>query len=153
MHSGDDTYALIALFSLGTTYVESYTSCEDVHRENVTWCVRIADVNRKIETCISLDDNLEPVYNSTCDAKFLQLEEHVSLPDVSAAHIIIALLHLFFSLQKESCASSLYSFRGLGGCLGLLNIGYIFKDVYLTNNVTTDTCSDVTFQRFTRLRK
>ena len=43
--------------------------------------------------------------------------------------------------------SSLFSNRQNGGCLGLTNIQYIFKDAYFTSIIKTDTCSEVTFKR------
>ena len=44
--------------------------------------MRIADVNRTIETCVSLDDNNTPVFQSTCDAQNLNLETSLTLPTV-----------------------------------------------------------------------
>ena len=77
-------FAPIALFSVIPSFVRRgyFSSCDDVHRENVTWCVRIAHTNRSIETCITLDDDQQPVYESTCDAKQLDLEKHLFLPSV-----------------------------------------------------------------------
>ena len=57
------------------------SSCANIDRENVKWCVRIADPDRNIETCISLNGT-EEVFESTCDAEPLDLEPHLSLPDV-----------------------------------------------------------------------
>ena len=66
---------------LGTARCNS--ACEGIDRESVTWCVRLADVNKTIETCLHLDENHELVFQSTCDAQYLKLENYLSLPTVS----------------------------------------------------------------------
>ena len=68
-----------------------WSSCEDVARENVKWCVRLADANRTIETCISVDDNEELLVESTCDARSLELDAYIALPTVSCLKLMLYL--------------------------------------------------------------
>ena len=79
----DDTSSLASLFSPVMSPAKCWSSCNDLSRENVKWCVRLADVNKTIETCISLDDNKNLVFESTCDARSLALETYITLPSVS----------------------------------------------------------------------
>ena len=79
--AGQNSYALVELFSVRPGAASCGPTCKNLDRENVTWCVRIADVNRTIETCVSFEDG-EEVYKSTCDAEPLNLKAHLSLPDV-----------------------------------------------------------------------
>ena len=44
-------------------------------------------------------------------------------------------------LQDELCEDGFYD----SGCLGLINMDFLFKNAYLTSIVQTDTCSEVTF--------
>ena len=76
-------YAWVRVFSPLLGFSKCNSRCKGFDRENVTWCVRLADVNRTIETCVSLDDNNELVFESTCDAQDLELETYLSLPTVS----------------------------------------------------------------------
>ena len=76
-----NSYALVTLFSPYPSAALCTSSCANIDRENVKWCVRIADPDRNIETCISLNGT-EKVFESTCDAEPLDLEPYLSLPDV-----------------------------------------------------------------------
>jgi hypothetical protein len=124
---GINSYAPVGLFSLYPWTAVCKSSCDNIDRENVKWCVRIADPDRNIETCISLNGT-EEVFESTCDAEPLDLEPHLSLPDL------------------DGC-SGLFSIIGAGGCLALTNVGWIFREAYLTCYSTNGTCSDISFTR------
>ncbi|CAI8030934.1 hypothetical protein GBAR_LOCUS17558, partial [Geodia barretti] len=123
-----DTFAVASLFSPAIATVRCQSSCTNFGRGDVTWCVRIADVNRTIETCLSLDDNNTPVFQSTCDAQNLNLETSLTLPTAT------------------ECGFS------EPACLGLRNINWVFKDAYLTCIVETDNCRDVSFVRLIATR-
>ena len=89
------------LFSLTPQAARCQSTCANISRENVKWCVRIADIERNIETCIGLNETRE-VYESTCDAQALDLETHLSLPDVRLHSIILvlsALSSIFFTVR------------------------------------------------------
>ena len=79
--AASNSYAPVFLFSLYPSAALCESSCANIDRENVKWCVRIADPDRNIETCISLNGT-EEVFESTCDAEPLNLEPYLSLPDV-----------------------------------------------------------------------
>ena len=66
------------------------SACDNIGRENVKWCIRIADKGRNIETCISLNETQE-VYESTCDAQGLDLQAHLSLPDVRQHNLLLCM--------------------------------------------------------------
>ena len=100
--TAQDTYAPVDIFNPGISYVRFRSSCPNVHRENVTWCARLAHVNRTIETCITLDENLEPVYTSTCDAQHLRLEERMSLPSVSTINSYNRPPHLYIICHQAA---------------------------------------------------
>ena len=79
-----DTLAGVTLFSLDRLHtVNCRPSCHGVERENVTWCVRFFYVGGYLETCLSLGEDNQPVFQSTCDTSALNLEDHLSLPTVS----------------------------------------------------------------------
>ena len=77
-----DYFAVTILFSATTQFVRNPPTSCSVLRENVTWCVRIAYLDGNIETCVSIDDAQQLVFESTCDAQLLNLERHLSLPTV-----------------------------------------------------------------------
>ena len=77
----DDQYVVSPLFSVFPFAANCHSKCVGINHENITWCVRIADPERNIETCVSLNETRE-VFQSTCDAKLLDLEQHLSLPTV-----------------------------------------------------------------------
>ena len=78
---GNNFYAISPLFSVFPSAAMCFSVCAGIDRANVKWCIRIADADRNIETCISLNETRE-VFTSTCDAKPLELERHLSLPTV-----------------------------------------------------------------------
>ena len=73
-----DYYGIINLFSESITRIPCSSKCKV--NGSVKWCVRLAYLDGNIETCISLDDDQKPVFESTCDAQLLGLEKHLSLP-------------------------------------------------------------------------
>ena len=73
------------------TTIKCSSSCKNVARENVKWCVRVADANRTIETCISVDDDEELLVESTCDARSLDLDAYITLPTVSYLQLMLYL--------------------------------------------------------------
>ena len=73
-----DYYGIIDLFSESITRIPCSSKCKV--NGSVKWCVRLAYLDGDIETCISLDDDQNPVFESTCDAQLLGLEKHLSLP-------------------------------------------------------------------------
>ena len=77
----DDFIGSVKLFSESKSYINCPSNCQV--NGSVKWCVRLAYLDGNIETCISLDDDQNPVFESTCDAQLLGLEEHLSLPLVS----------------------------------------------------------------------
>ena len=83
----DSTLAILPLFNPKVITGRCRSSCGGLlSRENVTWCVRLSDVNRTLETCISVGDNGEIVSQpSSCDAHNLKLENYLTLPTVSVA--------------------------------------------------------------------
>ena len=96
-------YSIVGFFNQITEGAQCGTSCVNVSREDVTWCVMLADENRTIETCVSLDDNDELVFQSTCDAQYLELETYLTLPTVrimSAVHIIY--IYILFITRQVS---------------------------------------------------
>ncbi|CAI8041695.1 Fibroblast growth factor receptor 3 [Geodia barretti] len=113
--------ALAQFFHPIVTMMKCSSSCKDVARENVKWCVRIADANRTIETCISVDDDEELLVESTCDARSLGLDAYITLP------------------TTNECGS------WGAGCLGLVNLNWFMKDAYFTCISKTDNCSNVNF--------
>ena len=130
----------MTLFSLGSLHTANCrSSCHGVERENVTWCVRFAYVSGYLETCLSLGEDDQPVFQSTCDTSALNLEDHLSLPTVSYSPYN-ACLFVDAPLQREKCGQS-------GGCLGLANLNWFFIGAYLTCIAETDTCRDVNFVR------
>jgi hypothetical protein len=83
MSDTDYGYAYVLLFDTASwSDLECDSQCQGIGRQDVTWCVRLADVNNTIEMCVSVDDQQQPVYQSTCDAQFLNPEKHLSLPTV-----------------------------------------------------------------------
>ena len=80
----DNTHAPARLFDSSLLWTAGCrSSCPGVERENVTWCVRFAYVSGYLETCLSLGEDGQPVFQSTCDTSALNLEDHLSLPTVS----------------------------------------------------------------------
>ena len=84
-----DYYGFIKLFSESISYIQCQSECKV--NGSVKWCVRLASLDRNIETCISLDDDQNPVFESTCDAQLLGLEKHLSLPSTA---VRLYLVHL-----------------------------------------------------------
>ena len=135
-----DFFSFSYLFSLLPYTVPCRSKCFGIDRENVTWCVRIADSERNIETCVSLNETQE-VFQSTCDAKLLDLERHLRFSTVRfnfKSHAYSSLCILY--LQSEECSS-----WNWGVCLTLTNLDWFFKDAYITCISANDSCSDVTF--------
>jgi hypothetical protein len=132
LHEGGDkqdaenTITLASFFNPFPAHARCGSSCEGIGRDNVTWCVRLADVNKTIETCVFLGDDQQLVFRSTCDAQSLDLGSYLSLP------------------TKEECNSA-FPTPLPAGCLGLTNINWYFKDAYLTCISENDTCRDVSF--------
>ena len=92
--TGSNSYAFVSLFSVTPWTVECHSVCDNIGRENVKWCIRIADKGKNIETCISLNETQE-VYESTCDAQGLDLQAHLSLPDVRQHNVLLCIsIHL-----------------------------------------------------------
>ena len=99
----DNSYAPVRLFTLQPSAAVCKSSCgNNIDRENVKWCVRIADPDRNIETCISLNGT-QKVIESTCDAEPLNLEPYLSLPDVRP--------HTFVHAYTCTCTCSTHACR------------------------------------------
>ena len=132
----------IQLFNLFPLGVVCQSACTNLTRENVKWCVRIADMDRNIETCVSLNGTQE-VFESTCEAELLDLKKHLRLPDVRSCKNIIYMHTLIvpFSSQSDGC-STLFS---SSGCLTLTNVGWFFREAYLTCITDNGSCSDINF--------
>ena len=93
-----DNYAPATLFSETTQFVRNPPTSCSVLRENVTWCVRIAYLDGNIETCVSIDDAQQLVFESTCDAQLLNLERHLSLPSL----LVCVLLAIICSCMYDT---------------------------------------------------
>ena len=95
--AGSNGYAIVVLFSVVPWAAVCHSACDNIGRENIKWCIQIADEGRSIETCISLND-FQEVYESTCDAQALDLQAHLSLPDVRQRNVFIFMhvLSVFF---------------------------------------------------------
>ena len=76
--TGTDSFGVIDLFAQRVQFIGCASNCGV--NVSVKWCVRLFYLDGNIETCISLDDDQNPVFESTCDAQLLGLEEHLSLP-------------------------------------------------------------------------
>ena len=102
--AGDNRYVPLLLFNPVVVTRRCRSSCDELlSRENVTWCARLSDVNRTLETCISVGDNGEIVSRpSSCDAHNLKLENYLTLPTVSTTALqLLVLCHYFsFSLPR-----------------------------------------------------
>ena len=85
LHSAEDNgFAPARLFDSSVLWTaKCRSSCPGVERENVTWCVRLAYVSGYLETCLSLGEDGQPVFQSTCDTSALNLEDHLHFPTVS----------------------------------------------------------------------
>ena len=88
--TADDFYGFIKLFSENSSYLICPSNCKV--NGSVKWCVRLAYLDGNIETCISLDDDQNPVFESTCDAQLLGLEKHLSLPSDTVRLYLVHLI-------------------------------------------------------------
>ena len=95
--TADDFYGFIKLFSENPSYLICPSNCQV--NGSVKWCVRLAYLDGNIETCISLDDDQNPVFESTCDARLLGLEKHLSLPS-TAVRLYLVHLTLTYMYQR-----------------------------------------------------
>ena len=85
----DDFHGFIKLFSESKSYINCSSRCKV--NGSVKWCVRLAYLDGNVETCMSLDDDQNPVFESSCDAQLLGLERHLSLPSVR-----LYLVHIYY---------------------------------------------------------
>ena len=93
------------LFDLNLRPAKCWSSCsvglEGVDRRNVTWCIRLADVNSYIETCVSLDENDELVFQRSCNDSAFDIENHLSLPTVSHCHNVYTVISTVCSVASR----------------------------------------------------
>ena len=95
--TADDFFGFIKLFSENPSYLTCPSNCQS--NGSVKWCVRLAYLDGNIETCISLDDDQNPVYENTCDAQYLGLEEHLSLPSNAVRLYLVLTLHTYAAIN------------------------------------------------------
>ena len=74
-------FGIIDLFTQRVSFIDCPSNCKV--NGSVKWCVRLFYLDGDIETCISLNDDQNPVFKSTCDAQLLGVEEHLSLPSTA----------------------------------------------------------------------
>ena len=98
---GNNRYAFVRVFDQRLGAARCNSACGGIDRENVTWCVRLADVNKIIETCLYLDENNEVVFQSTRDAQYLELENYLSLPTVRNYTCCCILLLLLYPHYRQ----------------------------------------------------
>ena len=91
--TADDFYGFIKLFSENPSHLICPSNCQV--NGSVKWCVRLAYLDGNIETCISLDDDQNPVFESTCDAQLLGLEKHLSLPSDEVRLYLVPLILMY----------------------------------------------------------
>ena len=89
----DNTIASIPLFFFHPWHVPCESACANITRENVKWCVRIADMDRNIETCVSLNGTQE-VFESTCEAESLDLKKHLHVRSCNIMYMYV--LYMYF---------------------------------------------------------
>ena len=108
MFLADNSFAFAPLFSQSPGFARCVSKCPGIDRSDVTWCVRLAYVDDTIEFCVSLGDRDQLVFNSTCNTEALgiQVEEHLSLPDVR-----------FYSPCMNASIIHIISHRGLAAYL------------------------------------